>query len=98
MHTPDWHVSPREHAFPSLHTVPLLAVGLVHAPVVVLQVPGRWHWSVAAQSFGAPGWQTPAWHVSPSEQALPSLHTVPSERGGFEHVPLVGLQVPAEWH
>jgi hypothetical protein len=31
-------------------------------------------------------------------QALPSLHAVPSCAGGFEHAPVAGLHVPAEWH
>src|SRR5439155_1550477 len=31
-------------------------------------------------------------------QALPSLHAVPFGAGGFEHVPVAGLQVAASWH
>jgi hypothetical protein len=39
--------------------------------------------------------QVPAWQVSPVEQALLSLHEVPSGRAGFAQVPEVGSQVPA---
>lgn len=37
--TPVWHVSFRSQAFPSLHAVPLAAVGLEHWPVLELHVP-----------------------------------------------------------
>jgi hypothetical protein len=30
--------------------------------------------------------------------ALPSLHEVPFAATGFEHTPVLGLQVPATWH
>jgi hypothetical protein len=30
-------------------------------------------------------------------QALPSLQTVPFAATGFEHAPVLGLQVPAKW-
>jgi hypothetical protein len=42
--------------------------------------------------------QTPAWHVSASVHALPSLHEVPFAAAGLEHVPVDGLHVPAVWH
>ena len=29
---------------------------------------------------------------------MPSLQLVPSVAGGFEHVPVAGLHVPATWH
>lgn len=29
---------------------------------------------------------------------MPSLQVVPFAAVGFEHVPLLGLQVPATWH
>ena len=50
--------------------------GLLHAPVVGLQVPAAWHWSSAAQTTGVPLAQKPAWQASPCVQALPSLHWV----------------------
>jgi hypothetical protein len=39
VHAPLWHVSVCVHALPSLHAVPLAAVGLEHAPVSLLHVP-----------------------------------------------------------
>ena len=36
---PFWHASVWVHALPSLHVVPLLAVGFEQAPVLGLQVP-----------------------------------------------------------
>jgi hypothetical protein len=47
---------------------------------------------------GLPPVQTPALHASVCVQASPSSHAVPSVFAGFEHVPSVGLQVPAVWH
>src|SRR5207248_5175639 len=45
---------------------------------------------------GAP--QTPAWHVSPPVQVLPSSQAVPSGAGGLEQTPVTGSRVPATWH
>src|SRR5437667_12636310 len=36
--------------------------------------------------------------VSVCVQALSSLQAVPSALGGFEHTPVLVLQVPASWH
>jgi hypothetical protein len=85
-------------AFPSLQSVPLGAAGLEHAPVAVLQTPAAWHWSAATQTTGLPPVHTPAWHVSTSVQAFPSLQAVPFVAFGFEQVPIAGLHVPATWH
>src|SRR5947207_2718754 len=85
-------------ALPSLHAVPLLAFGLEHWPVAVLQVPATWHWSEAVQTTGLLPVQSPLWQVSVCVQALPSLHAVPSILAGSEHAPVAGLQVPAVWH
>jgi hypothetical protein len=41
---------------------------------------------------------TPAWQVSLCVHAFPSSHVASSGRGGFEHAPVAGLQVPAAWH
>ncbi len=41
---------------------------------------------------------TPLWQVSVRVQALSSLHALPLGLTGFEHVPVVGLHVPASWH
>src|SRR5262245_24978970 len=56
------------------------------------------HGSLSLQSSAAPPVQVPAWQVSFVEQALPSLHDVPSVLLGFEHTPVVVSQVPASWH
>src|SRR5439155_1035015 len=96
--SPLWQVSVCVQALPSLHAVPLLAVGLEHWPVAVLQVPATWHWSEAVQTTGLLPVQSPLWQVSVCVQALPSLHAVPSIVAGFEHAPVAGLQVPATWH
>jgi hypothetical protein len=40
----------------------------------------------------------PLSHASFSVHALPSLHPVPLATVGFEHVPVLGLHVPAAWH
>jgi len=42
--------------------------------------------------------QVPFWQLSVCVQALPSLHEVPFAATGFEHTPVVVLQVPATWH
>jgi hypothetical protein len=41
--TPLVHTSLVVQARPSLQAVPLVAIGLVHTPVDVLQVPAVWH-------------------------------------------------------
>ena len=61
--TPAEHVSVCVQALPSLHEVPLGAVGFVHAPVLVLQVPATWHASLAVQVTGFAPVQTPPEHV-----------------------------------
>ena len=98
MHTPLRHVSVCVHALPSLHDVPSLLVGFEQTPVVWLQLPAVWHWSLPVQVFGLPPVQTPDWQVSVCVQALPSLHDVPLLSCGFEQTPVVWLQVPTPWH
>src|SRR5439155_78943 len=56
------------------------------------------HWSEAVQTTGLLPVQTPLWQVSVCVQALPSLQALPLVFAGFEHVPVVGAQVPAVWH
>jgi hypothetical protein len=85
-------------ALPSLHVVPLAAIGFEQAPVDVLHVPAVWHWSEAVQFTGFEPTQAPDWQVSLWVQALPSLHAVPLFAVGFEHAPVDGLHVPATWH
>jgi hypothetical protein len=48
---PIWQESVCVHAFPSLQPKPFAAVGLVHAPVTVMQTPAVWHWSLAVQAL-----------------------------------------------
>jgi hypothetical protein len=97
LQTPDWQVSPVVQALPSLHVVPLGAVGFEHIPVAGLHVPARWHESLAVQVTAVPA-QTPDWQLSLVVQASPSLHEVPLGAFGFEHIPVAGLHVPAKWH
>ena len=54
--------------------------------------------SLAVQMMAFVPVHAPAWHVSFSVQALPSLQPVPSGWFGFEQTPFAGLQVPARWH
>ncbi len=61
------------------------------------QVPAVWHWSEAVQTTALPV-HTPLWQVSVCVHALPSLQVLPLAFAGFEHVPVVGEQVPAVWH
>jgi hypothetical protein len=82
---------------PSLHAVPFTAVGFEHAPVPGLHVPATWHWSDAVHVTAVPA-QLPLVHTSPVVHAFPSLQAVPFEAVGFEHVPVLGLHVPATWH
>src|SRR5947199_491732 len=95
---PPWQVSVCVQALPSLHAVPLLAFGLEHWPVAVLQVPATWHWSEAVQTTGFEPVQVPLWQVSVCVHALPSLHAVPLRACGLEHEPATVLEVPAAWH
>ena len=98
VHVPFWHASVWVQAFPSLHVVPFVAVGLEHAPLLGLQVPAAWHWSLAVHVTGLEPAHTPAWHESTCVQALPSLQLVPFGRAGLEQTPLDGSHVPAAWH
>jgi len=93
--TPLWHVSLCVHAFPSLHVVPLAALGFEQRPLPGLHVPAMWHGSLAVQTVGVPDVQVPDWQVSPLVHAFPSLHAVPFAAFGFEQAPDDVLQVPA---
>jgi hypothetical protein len=84
--------------FPSLQVVPFAAFGFEHMPVAGLQTPAAWHWSDAVQVTAVPAWHEPLWQLSPTVQALPSVHEVPFAAFGFEQVPFAGLQTPAAWH
>jgi hypothetical protein len=97
-HEPDWHESDCVHASPSLHVVPSLAAGFEQRPVPVSQVPATWHWSMAAQTTAVPPAQAPAWQVSATVQALPSVQPEPSAFDGLEQDPVSGSHDPARWH
>lgn len=102
---PAWQVSPELQASLSLQTVPLATGGLVHRPASRLQVPTWWHWSSGEQSelelhaqSLVVGVQMPAWQLSPSVHARPSLHPVPSVALGLEQSPVAVEQMPDVWH
>src|SRR3989442_9831798 len=96
---PFWQVSVCVQALPSLHAVPLLAFGLEHWPVAVLQVPATWHWSSALQTTGLEPVQVPLWQVSVWVQALPSVQAVPfGWRPSAGQVSLLPVQVSATSH
>ena len=90
---PAWQVSVAVHMLLSLQLVPSAASGLLHTPVVVLQVPATWQASSAVQTTEAPAVQTPAMHEAPH----PAPHEAPSGLLGLLHTPVDGLQI-ALWH
>jgi hypothetical protein len=77
--------------------VPFGRAGLLQAPVVGSQVPAPWHASEAVQITGVPA-QTPLVQMSLWVQGFPSLQAVPLRAAGLLHSPVLGSQVPAEWH
>src|SRR5437867_134802 len=85
-------------AFPSLDPAPAGSPGIVQAPVVVLETPASWHWSVGVQTTGFDPAQAPDCHMSVCVQAFPSLHPAPSSLPGAVPVSVVVLQTPASWH
>ncbi len=62
-------------AFPSSQLEPFGFAGFEQAPVLGLQVPTSWHWSLAEQATGFSPVQVPAWQVSDCVQASPSLQS-----------------------
>ena len=91
VHTPLSHMPP-------VQAVPSVAVGLLHCPVAIAQLPATWHSSDAVQTTAGPPTQAPAMHVSSVVQPLPSLQVVPSVAAGLEQAPVVMSQVPTAWH
>ena len=87
-HVPLVHRSLLVHSLPSLHDVPLGAVGFEQAPVVGLHTPTAWHWSLAVQTTGLEPVHAPAWHVYDLSQRLVPLHVVPLAAGVCVQVPL----------
>src|SRR5262245_37755126 len=74
--TPVWQVSVWVQALPSSHEVPSGLGALLQPPSDGSQTPARWQAS-AGQVWNVPPAQIPAWQVSPTVQALPSLQGVP---------------------
>ena len=91
------HVSVCVQAFPSLHTPPLLPIGLLQVPVTVSQVPALWQTSLAVQTLLLPPTQLPFEHVSVCVHAFPSLQAPPLLPIGLLQVPVLVSQVPALW-
>ena len=50
---------PVDGSVPSLQAVPFGFAGFEHNPVPELQVPARWHWSLAVQTTGFAPVHTP---------------------------------------
>src|SRR6266481_2473151 len=93
---PLWQVSVCVQVLPSLHAVPLVAVGVEQLPVAGSHVPATWHGRRGVQEAGLPT-QLPLWQVSVCVQALLSSHAVPSVAEGLEQMPVAGSHVPATW-
>jgi hypothetical protein len=81
--------------FPSLQAVPSATAGLEHVPVLELQVPTAWHWSLAVHRTGFEPVHVPPWHAYVCSHLFVPVHAVPSAAVGLEQVPVLGLQVPA---
>jgi hypothetical protein len=88
-------VSADVQALPSSHAAPSAFCGFEQIPVVGSQLPALWHVSDAVHTTGFEPTQVPAWHVFVCMQRLLPAHAAPSGLFGFEHLPVVGSQVPA---
>jgi hypothetical protein len=84
------------HGLPSSQVLPSASTGFEQAPVVESQVPAAWQLSDGVQLTGVPPRQVPAWQLSATVQALPSLQVVPSGAGGLVQ-PMGARQTPATW-
>ena len=94
---PAWHESVRVQASPSSQDVPSGRGALLQRPSAGSQTPATWQAS-AGQVWNGPAAQMPAWQVSPTVQALLSLHGVPFAFSTALQRPVPGLQVPPSWH
>jgi hypothetical protein len=71
----------------------------VQSPSPATQVPARWQASIAGHETAPLPTQTPAAsQVSVAVHGSPSSQAAPAGRGGFEHSPVRGSQVPAAKH
>src|SRR5881628_1327730 len=98
VHTPLWQVLIPLHMLPSSQSAPLLFAGFEHVPVLVLQVPAVWQASEPGQvTGGVASVPSPLWQVLIPLHMLRSSQSAPLLFAGFEHVPVLVLQVPAVW-
>jgi hypothetical protein len=89
----------RVQALLSLQGVPLALGVPEQTPVAGLQVPPFVHCSAPLQITAAPGRHPPSWQVSgPVHRLLSALQGLPLLLAGFEHTPVIGLQLPGSWH
>ncbi len=96
-HVPLVHTSFAVQASVSLHLVPSTLAGFEQAPLVVLQTPTLWHWSLTLHTTGLLPTHTPAvLHVSVCVHLLPSSQA--PVLTGFEQLPVVVSHAPAVWH
>src|SRR5437762_627013 len=94
-HAPAWQVSVCVQALPSSQAAPLGLAGLLQVPVALLHVPAVWHWSEAVHTTSFVPTQAPAWQVSVSVHALPSLQGAALGLAGMLLAPVAGLEVLA---
>jgi hypothetical protein len=92
MHFPDEQLSLAVHLSLSSHSVPSPLLGFEHTPVLLLQTPTSWHWSLALHTTGLAPLHAPAWQVSVWVHGSPSSHA--PARSGFEQSPLVASHEP----
>ena len=97
-HVPLMHANVVSQRLLLAHAVPSGTVGLLHWPLVGSQVPATWHESLGAHTTGLDPEHAPLWQVYVVRQGFVPVHAVPSPAVGFEHCPLEGSHVPAEWH
>jgi hypothetical protein len=75
---PLWQVSVWVQALPSSHGVSFATFACAeHWPLAGSQVLAALHAVAAGHVIGVPGTHAPAWQLSPTVHALPSLHVVP---------------------
>jgi hypothetical protein len=77
-------------ALPSLQPLLFGFSGFEQAPVILSQLPGRWHWLSAVHTTASEPTHAPDWQVSRPVQALPSSHGAPSFTGSGWHAPVSG--------
>jgi hypothetical protein len=94
---PATQASPAVQRLPSSQALPSGLLETAHVPVTASHAATVVHGVGIGHTTGLFPMQTPARQVSVCVQAVPSLQAVPSALVGFEHMPVVVLQVPAVW-